>query len=50
MAVTALAFSPDGKELAVSGYHEVTFWNPATGAHGAGGQTGGADQWAGVFA
>jgi hypothetical protein len=26
-----LAFSPDGSELAVSGYHEVTVWNPDTG-------------------
>ena len=25
--ITALAFSPDGKEVAASGYHEVTFWN-----------------------
>ncbi|MEW6304172.1 MAG: WD40 repeat domain-containing protein, partial [Verrucomicrobiota bacterium] len=23
----ALAFSPDGKELAVGGYHEITIWN-----------------------
>jgi WD40 repeat protein len=30
--VTALAFRPDGGELAVSGYHEVTFWDPSTGA------------------
>ncbi len=29
--VQALAFSPDGKELAVGGYHEVTVWDPATG-------------------
>ncbi len=29
--VTAVAFSPDGKELAVSGYHEVTIWDPADG-------------------
>jgi hypothetical protein len=29
--ITALAFSPDGKELAASGYHEVTFWSPARG-------------------
>jgi WD40 repeat protein len=29
--VTALAFRPDGGELAVSGYHEVTFWDPASG-------------------
>jgi WD40 repeat protein/mono/diheme cytochrome c family protein len=27
--VTAIAFSPDGKTLAVSGYHEVTLWDPA---------------------
>ncbi|MEA3211794.1 MAG: hypothetical protein QOE70_4851 [Chthoniobacter sp.] len=30
--VTALAFSPDGTQLAVSGYYEVTFWNAETGA------------------
>jgi WD40 repeat protein len=30
--VAALAFRPDGKELAVGGYHEVTIWDPATGA------------------
>ena len=29
--ITALAFRPDGKELAVGGYHEVTIWDPATG-------------------
>lgn len=29
--ITALAFSPDGKELAASGYNEVTFWNPSSG-------------------
>lgn len=29
--IVALAFSPDGKELAVSGYHEITFWSPETG-------------------
>lgn len=29
--VTALAFSPDGRQLAASGYHEVTLWNPANG-------------------
>lgn len=29
--ILALAFSPDGKELAASGYHEVTIWNPADG-------------------
>lgn len=30
--VTALAFRPDGQELAVGGYHEITIWNPADGA------------------
>lgn len=29
--VTALAFSPDGQELAVGGYHEITFWDPSDG-------------------
>lgn len=29
--VTALAFAPDGKELAVGGYYEVTIWNAADG-------------------
>lgn len=29
---TALAFAPDGKELAVAGYHEITFWNPENGS------------------
>src|SRR5258706_13104986 len=29
--VMALAFSPDGKELAVGGYHEVTIWDPTNG-------------------
>lgn len=29
--VLALAFTPDGRELVASGYHEVTFWNPADG-------------------
>jgi WD40 repeat protein len=29
--VYALAFSPDGRELAVGGHHEVTIWDPATG-------------------
>jgi hypothetical protein len=31
IAVTALCFRPDGKELAVGGYHEITVWDPATG-------------------
>ncbi len=30
--IAALAFRPDGKELAVGGYHEVTIWDSATGA------------------
>ena len=29
--VFAMAFSPDGKQLAVGGYHEVTLWNPLNG-------------------
>lgn len=29
--VTALVFSPDGKELLVGGYHELTVWNPQDG-------------------
>jgi Planctomycete cytochrome C/WD domain, G-beta repeat len=29
--ITALAFRPDGRELAVGGYHEVTTWDPSTG-------------------
>ncbi len=29
--IQAIAFSPDGSQLAVSGYHEVTFWDPQTG-------------------
>jgi WD40 repeat protein len=29
--VFALAFAPDGDELAVGGYHEVTIWDPKTG-------------------
>lgn len=29
--VTALAFSQDGSELYVGGYHELTVWNPADG-------------------
>ena len=30
--ITAVALSADGQEVAVSGYHEVTIWNAATGA------------------
>jgi WD40 repeat protein len=29
--ITAIAFSPDGKELAASGYHEITVWNASDG-------------------
>ena len=29
--IAALAFSPDGSQLAASGYHEVTLWEPTTG-------------------
>ncbi len=31
-AVMAMAFAPNGKELAVGGYHEVTVWDPNNGA------------------
>ena len=31
MAVTAIAFSADGQQLIVGGYHELTVWNPADG-------------------
>jgi hypothetical protein len=31
VAVTSLAFNPDGNELAVGGYHELTIWNPSDG-------------------
>lgn len=29
--ITAIAFSPDGKELAAGGYREITFWNAQDG-------------------
>ena len=35
--VTALVFSPDGKELLVGGYHELTVWNPEDGTRWYGG-------------
>jgi len=31
LPITAIAFSPDGKQIAVSGYHELTVWNPRDG-------------------
>ena len=31
LPITALAFSPDGSELAASGLREITIWNSATG-------------------
>lgn len=31
MPITAVAFSSDGQQLFVSGYHELTIWNPADG-------------------
>lgn len=31
LPVTALTFSPDGSQLVVAGYHELTVWNPADG-------------------
>jgi mono/diheme cytochrome c family protein len=31
MPITSLAFSPDGSQLLVGGYHEITVWNPADG-------------------
>jgi hypothetical protein len=31
MPITAIAFSPDGAQLYVGGYHEITVWNPADG-------------------
>lgn len=30
--ITALAFSRDGSQLLVGGYHEITAWNPADGS------------------
>jgi hypothetical protein len=32
LPITAVAFSPDGKELFVGGYHEITVWNPENGS------------------
>lgn len=29
--LTAIAFSPDGQQLLVGGYHEISVWNPADG-------------------
>lgn len=29
--ITAIAFGPDGKQLAASGYHEITLWDPCEG-------------------
>lgn len=29
--ITALAFHPEGRELAVGGYHEITLWSPGDG-------------------
>lgn len=31
LPITAVAFSPDGSQLWVGGYHEVTVWDPADG-------------------
>ncbi len=31
LPITALTFSPDGKELFAGGYHELTVWNAETG-------------------
>lgn len=31
LPLTALSFSPDGTQLFVGGYHEITVWNPADG-------------------
>lgn len=32
LPVTALAFKPDGSELAAGGYYEITIWNPSDGS------------------
>ena len=29
--ITAISFNPEGSELAISGYHEITLWNPEDG-------------------
>ncbi|QDU59965.1 WD domain, G-beta repeat [Planctomycetes bacterium Pan216] len=29
--ISSLTFSPDGKQLAAAGFHEITFWDPASG-------------------
>jgi WD40 repeat protein len=31
LPITAVEFSPDGSQLLVGGYHEITVWNPADG-------------------
>ena len=31
MPITAVEFSPDGSQLLVGGYHEITVWHPADG-------------------
>lgn len=31
LPITAMAFSPDGSQLIVGGYHELTAWNPVDG-------------------
>jgi hypothetical protein len=32
LPITALAFTPDGSQIAVGGYHEITIWSVADGA------------------
>lgn len=32
VAITALAFTPDGKQVVAGGQHELTFWDATTGA------------------